>query len=263
MENIWHINVNSFGEVICAPDWGWDTTPGLPDYDLITILKGQGVYSIDGELYPAKPGVCMLLRKGQRIIGTMDLKNPMTMLFTHFDFLDDQKQKITPLLSSIPGSHRLLDRPNFFYDLLAEVFEAFLAKKNEITNDWMKVVLLNLLKQELHSRWVGYEQEQADAVKSLCARISQNPGQAWRIDALAKEFHCTPDHFGKLFRKYTGQTPGDFIIQSRINAARSLLQSSSHSVRRIAELLGYGDVYAFSRQFHQKTGLTPSACRKK
>jgi transcriptional regulator GlxA family with amidase domain len=185
------------------------------------------------------------------------------MLFTHFDFLDEKRQKVAPSLVSIPSSHRLLDKPNFFYDLLAEVFEAFQANQNEVANDWMKVVLLNLQKQESHSRWVGYEREQADAVKSLCARISQNPGQSWRIDALAKEFHCTPDHFGKLFRKYTAQTPGDFIIQSRINAARSLLQSSSHSVIRIAELLGYSDVYAFSRQFHQKTGLTPSACRKK
>jgi AraC-like DNA-binding protein len=262
MANEWRIRVNSVGKVICAPDWSWDTAPGLLDYDLITILKGQGIYHIDAETYPAKPGVCMLLRKGQRIVGSMDLKNPMTMLFTHFDFLDEDDRLITPALSTIPGSHRLLNKPGFFYDLLAEVFDAFRGRKNDSASDWMKVVLLDLLKQEINSRWTGYEQEQADAIKSLCARISQDPGKPWRIHKLADEFNCTADHFGKLFRKYVGETASDFIIQSRINAARSLLQSSSHSIIRIAELLGYSDVYAFSRQFRQKTGMTPSACRK-
>jgi AraC-like DNA-binding protein len=262
MANEWQVRVNSVGKVICAPDWSWDTAPGLLDYDLITILKGQGIYRIDAETYPAKPGVCMLLRKGQRIIGSMDLKNPMVMLFTHFDFLDEKDQPITPPLSSIPSSHRLLNKPGFFYDLLAEIFDAFQSRKNDSANDWMKVVLLNLLKQEANTRWAGYQQEQADAIKSLCARISQDPGKSWRIHILAEEFNCTPDHFGKLFQKYVGESASDFIIQSRINAARSLLQSSSHSIIRIAELLGYSDVYAFSRQFRQKTGMTPSACRK-
>jgi len=260
----WQVQVNSTGKVICAPDWSWDTAPGLAEYDLVTILKGNGTYRIDGEVYPALPGVAMLLRKGQRVIGQRDPDNPMTMIFVHFDFLDSKRRKITPPVSSIPRTHRILDQPAFFHDLLTELYEAFHIQKNRLAaDDWLRVILRTLIKQDSRSTWTGYERQQADNFKSLCAKISQSPGSPWRISSLAAEFHCTADHFGRLFQKYIGFSPGEFIIQSRISAANSLLQSSSHPIGQIAEMLGYSDIYAFSRQFRQKTGMTPSACRKR
>ena len=44
--------------------------------------------------------------------------------------------------------------------------------------------------------------------------------------------------------------------------ARLLLAESSLSVGMIAEALGFRDVFFFSRQFRQRTGLTPTAYRK-
>lgn len=43
---------------------------------------------------------------------------------------------------------------------------------------------------------------------------------------------------------------------------RELLSGSAHPVARIPEILGYGDVYHFSRQFHAETGVTPSVYRR-
>jgi transcriptional regulator GlxA family with amidase domain len=82
------------------------------------------------------------------------------------------------------------------------------------------------------------------------------------MSAMARRLYCSPDHFARLFRKHAGNSPGDFVVRARIDAAMGLLRSSSHSVKRIAELLGYPDVCAFSRQFRQKTGRTPTEHRR-
>ena len=44
-------------------------------------------------------------------------------------------------------------------------------------------------------------------------------------------------------------------------AARNRLRNSSATLETIAHELGYRDVYFFSRQFKQKTGITPNNYR--
>ncbi|MCF7854885.1 MAG: helix-turn-helix domain-containing protein [Candidatus Pacebacteria bacterium] len=53
-------------------------------------------------------------------------------------------------------------------------------------------------------------------------------------------------------------TPRDFITHCRIEKACYLLQSSNHSISRIADLAGFGSIYQFSRLFKQRVGSPPS-----
>ena len=78
---------------------------------------------------------------------------------------------------------------------------------------------------------------------------------------LARAVHYSPVHFGRLFRRFVGETPSAFLIRARMDAAKSLLRGSSASITQIAEYLGYGDVYFFSKQFREKVGSPPSEYR--
>jgi AraC family transcriptional regulator of arabinose operon len=59
-----------------------------------------------------------------------------------------------------------------------------------------------------------------------------------------------------------GVTPGEYLIRLRMAEAKALLTGSSQSVTRIAELLGYRDIYTFSRQVKARTGRSPTAFRQ-
>lgn len=66
-------------------------------------------------------------------------------------------------------------------------------------------------------------------------------------------------HFHKLFHDTTGVSPIEFIHLNRIDRAKKLLsQSRDYSIKEIATLCGYTDVYYFSRMFRKKTGMSPS-----
>lgn len=63
----------------------------------------------------------------------------------------------------------------------------------------------------------------------------------------------------KIFVKKFGVTPKKYILQLKINYAGDLLRSGMYTVSQIAELCGFSDIYYFSRQFKEYTGLSPSA----
>lgn len=83
----------------------------------------------------------------------------------------------------------------------------------------------------------------------------------YRVQGLAAELNCSRYHFTRVFKGITGVTPQEFVVKSRIEAAKGLLHSSSYTIGRIANLLGYKDIYFFSRQFKKKTGMSPSRYR--
>ena len=157
--------------------------------------------------------------------------------------------------------YRTLEKAGFFFDLLERLLSAFRSASAAEAELWLRGALSELQRQDARPRWSGAELEQSRLVEELCARIRREPGARWRVPEMARRAYVTSDHFGRLFRKYAGTTPGEFVLRARIDAAMGLLRSSSHSVTRIAELLGYIDVYAFSRQFKQKTGMAPTQYR--
>jgi AraC-like DNA-binding protein len=58
-----------------------------------------------------------------------------------------------------------------------------------------------------------------------------------------------------------GVSPRTFITRTRIDAARRLLLTSSYSIGRIADLLGYDSPFQFSRQFKARVGIAPKHFR--
>ncbi len=70
-------------------------------------------------------------------------------------------------------------------------------------------------------------------------------------------------YFIRHFREYTGVTPMQYILSTRIHNARELLVTTSYSITEIAQLVGYDNPFYFSRLFHKQNGMSPSAFRRK
>jgi AraC-like DNA-binding protein len=66
----------------------------------------------------------------------------------------------------------------------------------------------------------------------------------------------------RRFREKTGIALHTYVIQSRMAGARRMLSEGDLPIKAVAQKLGYRDVYFFSRQFHQQTGLPPAAFRR-
>lgn len=63
------------------------------------------------------------------------------------------------------------------------------------------------------------------------------------------------------FKQLYGTTVFRFLIQERLRKAKTLIQHSKLSLKRIAQMTGFKSITHFSRAFKEKYGLPPSALR--
>lgn len=71
-------------------------------------------------------------------------------------------------------------------------------------------------------------------------------------------FDCNFDHMNRTFNKITGYSITHYVNKVRVNQARELLQNTPLSVGEIAELVGFSDIYYFSKMFKKYVGLSPA-----
>jgi AraC family transcriptional regulator len=83
-----------------------------------------------------------------------------------------------------------------------------------------------------------------------------------RIADIARAAGVHPVHLARVFRRYLGCTPGDYLRQRRLDRARVLLRETRRSLSDIALSTGYVDQSHFATAFKAETALTPSAYRR-
>lgn len=64
-------------------------------------------------------------------------------------------------------------------------------------------------------------------------------------------------------RKATGKSTSQYIAETQLNRAKTLLATSSMTLQQIAYEAGYANPSRFSSKFKSMTGMTPSAFRKR
>ena len=80
--------------------------------------------------------------------------------------------------------------------------------------------------------------------------------------SLARAAHLSEFHFSRMFRVSTGYSPHAYITLVRMDRARHLLETTSLTLRQVAEAAGYKTQAHFTSVFHSSCGITPAAYRK-
>jgi AraC-like DNA-binding protein len=68
-------------------------------------------------------------------------------------------------------------------------------------------------------------------------------------------------HFSHAFKAASGMTPHGYVLQRRMERAKSLLRTTCDTIPAIAARVGFSDVRRFRRAFARLTGSLPSAYR--
>ena len=99
-------------------------------------------------------------------------------------------------------------------------------------------------------------------VQTAVLYVRQHLSEPLNLRTVAAALDCNASYFSARFKKETGQTLTEFILQERIRLAVSLLVGTRLQVQTIAQHCGFLDVNYFSRIFRQTTGSSPSEYRR-
>lgn len=96
----------------------------------------------------------------------------------------------------------------------------------------------------------------------LAQEIRLHPELGWDFQTEAARRGLSSAHFRRLFRQLTGLPPQQFLIRCRLQLAAELLASTGDPVGRIAERVGIGNEFYFSRLFREKFESSPLEYRR-
>ena len=80
---------------------------------------------------------------------------------------------------------------------------------------------------------------------------------------VADKINMNSSYFSRLFKKETGMSFSNFLLQKRIDKAKLLLSSTHYSVDEIVPMVGIESVSYFYRIYKRMTGNTPGEERSK
>ncbi len=99
-------------------------------------------------------------------------------------------------------------------------------------------------------------------ITSVCRYIRQNYANDLTTEELCKEFYCSRSRFSHTFKKETGKSFREYLINVRLEHAKRLLKYSNLNITEIALSVGFNDANYFSNVFKKHIGVSPIAYRK-
>lgn len=105
------------------------------------------------------------------------------------------------------------------------------------------------------------EPDKGDSLAPTFDWMRQNLASDLSIEALARHSRMSTRSFARHFKEQAGTTPAQWVNQARIHQAELLLETTSLSVARIADEVGFNSTTAFRARFRELKGVSPSAYR--
>lgn len=100
-----------------------------------------------------------------------------------------------------------------------------------------------------------------DTIRYLLKYMESNHTNPLTLDQLAAFSGLSKYHLSREFKKYTGYSPNDYLIELRLAHAKLLLSNTTLPSYKIGMIVGIPNEANFLRLFKQKTGMTPGTFR--
>lgn len=235
---------------------------GLNNYQLLYLAKGSAKFRIQHEIITVKAGECVLYHPGEEQYYSYYLIDQPDVYWIHFSYHDKQKfmkdtgfvnfpvyqvgfdSSYVFLFNQIIGELQL--KSHFYQEIASLQLQELLLKmrKNYKTHGIPEVKKL-------------YNNQVENAIRIFHLKYDEN----FSIRDYAKEHKLNYSRFIDNFTKTTGVSPRQYIIQTRMQKAMELLNSTTLSIQDISEIIGYDNPLYFSRLFKKTHGMSPSEYR--
>ena len=276
-----HIDWNSLNlELVGIARHPYMPTPGaspsLYDQTLWIIHRGRGRVRLDGKECPAEPGTVFWFRP--RLHPETWFARNRTFLFSVVRFRINGLPDLPvhegswPVPEWNPGMDAdwlkgICDRLHGMTEGAVVLRTAIREEKSAWAQSLLRILVMEIV-QNAEKRGAATKHPDVwdPVMRGICdwaSRISENPVGLPSIREMAEEMKISVGYFSARFKEYTANSPQRFALIWRVRHACRLLLETPFPVKSIAQMMGYSDVFFFSRQFKRITQLTPSAYRKR
>ena len=161
-----------------------------------------------------------------------------------------------PLRGETETQKRLLQKLHQL-SVLQSNMDVELQTRNLLSEIWL--LLLDELK---NTQLKSTPPKNQDRILTMMAYIQENYPRKITLQEIADASAVSTRECLRCFQTSIGQSPMEYLVEYRVQAAAKLLETTDLSVTEIAMRTGWGSNSYFTKMFHRLTGKTPNAHRK-
>ncbi len=240
----------------------WEKGRVLHEYQILYITEGGGTLETREGHYNLSPGSLMIIVPGKWHRYRPNKKTGWVENFVGFDGRFVRHMLLSNALNSgLPVFDCGLkgDILQLFYRIFDVTQKEKPGYQQVASGDVVKLMgtILSYIKNK---DFTGKPIE--SIIENTRQMLHDNYNEDLDFYEIAASNNIGYSYFRKMFKKFTGISPGQYLLQIRITKAKDLLITTDNSVKDIAFRTGFKSMYYFSRFFKEKLGKTPSEMRK-
>lgn len=238
--------------------------------EIIQICSGRGHVLMKNRIYPMRPGTVFVINAIDVHCTNPDVPNDYIRnkvavhdsyfvraaeLLGLYEYINDNIIK-TGGMCIIPQNHNAEALDTFFLRL-CECGEA-----DNYDIHIKKGTLYIQLLAELFSNIGNDSKIGSTKISEIMSYINSNISSVITLDDICKRFYISKSSLCHSFKAITNMTVMEYILKSRIAAAKKKLLYTDMPISEIALNTGFSSFSLFSRSFKRIEGCTPSEMRK-
>lgn len=223
---------------------------------LMQILEGGCTVEFDGKMYHAAAGDLVLLNCYRP--HAYYSQDHLRMRWLHFD--GGQSVDFIEILLKAQGPVFPLEDPDVVSPLknILSVFRSGQPLSEPTVSCLIHTMLCNLVAGTTVS---GALEPKTGIVKDSITYMQERYGQHLSVKDIADTVSVSPAHFSRLFKRETGCSPYEYLLNLRLDKAKGLLKKTELSIGEVAEKCGFASTSNFICAFHERVGLSPAKFR--
>ncbi|SHH78731.1 AraC family transcriptional regulator [Clostridium grantii] len=271
-------------------EWG-NTYRKIYDHEWMYCIKGKAYYSANGVEHELTKGSLLLIKPNIPHGFWKDKENPAEIIWVHFDFkyrrdvhdlenLIKDNQNIyfneeLPEKNYLRQDYKIenrffipeifkINKTSYVEDRFKDILKAF--DQHHIT--WQlgaKANLLLIIKEVIYQMTeennLNSKYNNENLIDYIKSYINQYYFRKITRKEISKYLGYNEDYIGKFFKNKEGISISQYLNDIRIEKAKELLDKTDFSVTNIAELIGFLDIYYFSKTMKNITGYSPNEWR--
>ncbi|WP_310602156.1 AraC family transcriptional regulator [Anaerosporobacter sp.] len=182
-------------------------------------------------------------------------------LWCHFDGLV-ARPYYTNVISHLGNVFSMTDHHSVMViSKLTSIYETFhnnKAVKEALISKYLTDILTSFL---LYTPSTVRTLDYTSMSENIISYINEHFASPLSIEELAEMSGLSQYHFIRVFKKVTGFTPHEYIINTRLNTAKYLLKNSQLSIKDICFNTGFSCESVFCSSFKKNFNATPSQYR--
>ncbi len=239
---------------------------------IIIFISGNVTYLIEGKAYKLKPWDILLISSSEVHKPVIDYSKPYEriVIWVNSRFLEKHNTNECNLLFSFELAVKLkfnmlrlsggsLDKIKHILAGLEDECKSSDFGSNILKNSLILqlLVFLNRFYMAIENSKDINDIEYDENIAAILDYINENISDELSIDNLAISFYMSKYYLMHEFKRQTGYTIHNYIIQKRLIMSDSLIKKGK-SITQVCAECGFGDYSSFFRAFKKRFGLSPS-----